>query len=121
MRGRTAAGAFAAILVLAPAALAGTQAPPVRYDHPHRSLRILERDYFDVDPICRAMFPRARFPLATNTHRILGCAGIGDGRRPCWIIVPRAGEGLIPEEQRAEIIRHERAHCNGWPADHPTD
>jgi hypothetical protein len=104
-----------------PAALAGTQEPPARYDHPHPSLRILERDYYDVDPICRVMFPRTRFPLATDTHRILGCAGIGDGHRQCWIIVPRSGEGFVSEERRAEIIRHERAHCNGWPSDHPAE
>jgi hypothetical protein len=121
MRGRIAIGTVGASLALAPAALAGTQAPPVRYDHPHPSLRILQRDYLAVDPICRAMFPRTRFPLATNTHRILGCAQVGDGERPCWIVVPRAGEGLISEAQRAEIIRHEQGHCNGWPGDHPTE
>jgi hypothetical protein len=112
-------GALAATLLCVPAALAGTQEPPARYDHAHPSLRILERDYYDVDPICRVMFPRTRFPLATDTHRILGCAGIGDGNRPCWIIVPRSGEGFVSEERRAEIVRHERAHCNGWPSDHP--
>ena len=118
MHAGIATGLIAAAL-LCPSAAFATQAPPARFDHPHPSLQILERDYLDVDPICRVMFPRARFPLATNTHRILGCAEVGDGKRPCWIIVPRTGEGLISEEGRAEIIRHERAHCNGWPSDHP--
>src|SRR5688572_29383399 len=112
-------GAFVATLVCASGALAATQEPPARYDHTHKSLRILERNYYEVDPLCRAMFPRTRFPLATDTHRILGCAGIGDGERPCWIIVPRSGERFISETRRAEIIRHERAHCNGWPGHHP--
>jgi hypothetical protein len=111
--------ALAAALSWAPGAAAATEAPPVRYDHPHRALNILERSYYDVDPLCRKMFPRTRFPAATDTHRILGCAGIGDGVRPCWIIVPKPGEGFITEGRRAEIIRHERAHCNGWPGYHP--
>jgi hypothetical protein len=33
--------------------------------------------------------------------------------------VPRSGERFISETRRAEIIRHERAHCNGWPGHHP--
>jgi hypothetical protein len=72
----------------------------------------------DVDPICRSLFPRSRFPAATETHRITGCGEVSDGRRLCRIIVPKQGEGRITEEHRAAIIRHERAHCNGWSASH---
>lgn len=112
--------ALAAAVWCAPGAALAAQAPPAHYDHPHQSLRILERPYYDVDPLCRKIFPRARFPAATETHRVLGCAGIGDGVRPCWIIVPKQGERFVMESRRAEIIRHERAHCNGWPGNHPS-
>lgn len=101
------------------AAAAAPVRPPERYDHAHPALVIVEQDYYKVDPFCRSMFPRSKFPAATDTHRVLGCADIGDGVGPCRIFVPRSGEGRISIEARADIVRHERAHCNGWPADHP--
>jgi hypothetical protein len=103
---------------LSGAALAAPQPPPERFDHAHPALIIVERDYRAVDPVCRQMFPRSKFPAATETHRITGCAEIGDGQRPCHIWVPRADEGVISAEHRAAIVRHETAHCNGWPSNH---
>jgi hypothetical protein len=92
--------------------------PPPQYDHAHPSLLIDERNYYDVDPICRTRFPRSNFPPVTGSMRIMGCADIGNGRAPCRIVVPSVG-GLISAERQTMIIRHERAHCNGWPANHP--
>lgn len=34
---------------------------------------------------------------------------------PCIIIL----RGDFSPSVRAAILRHEKAHCNGWPADHP--
>ncbi len=110
--------AAAAALALCGTAGAAPEAPPAHYDHAHPALIIVEEDFRQIDPVCRDMFPRSKFPAATETHRITGCADIGDGSRPCRIFVPRAGEGVISAEHRAAIIRHERAHCNGWPANH---
>ena len=110
---------LAAFLVLSGIAAAVPSKPPKRYDHAHAALIIVQKPYRKVDPLCRAMFPRSRFPAATETHRIAGCAEVGDGRRPCRIFVPKRGEGIITEAHRAAIIRHERAHCNGWPSHHP--
>jgi hypothetical protein len=92
--------------------------PPSPYDHAHPNLIIDQRNYYDVDPLCRSRFPRSNFPPVSGSLRIMGCADIGDGRSPCRIVVPLVG-GLISEERQAMIIRHERAHCNGWPASHP--
>ncbi len=110
---------LAAATLLSTAAAAEPVKPPERFDHEHPSLRIVEQNYFDVDGACRAMFPSVAFPAATDTHRVTGCAKVSDGANPCWIVVPRRGEGVISEAYRAKIIRHERAHCNGWPSDHP--
>lgn len=114
---RVAVAAFA-VLALWSSAKAAPEPPPPRYDKAHPALVIIEKNYLDIDPVCRTMFPRSKFPAATETHRITGCADLGDGSRPCRIFVPRAGEGMISAEHRAAIIRHERAHCNGWPANH---
>lgn len=43
----------------------------------------------------------------------LGCTAIGNGSGRCVITIAKVG-------QDAELIRHERAHCNGWPAWHPS-
>lgn len=111
-------GAAASVLICG-SAFAVPSDPPARYDRPHPALVIIEKDYREVDPVCRSMFPRSRFPAATETHRITGCADVGDGTRACRIFVPRQGEGVITAAHRARIVRHERAHCNGWPGSHP--
>jgi hypothetical protein len=108
----------AAFLLCGGVAAAGQADPPAEYDHWHPALIIEEQDYFDIDPICRGRFPRSNFPPVTGSQRIMGCADIGDGISPCRIVVPVAG-GIISHEKRELIIRHERAHCNGWPAHHP--
>lgn len=108
-----------ACLLLSGQASAEPKEPPARFDRPHPDMQIVERDYRAVDPACRRMFRSGYFPAATDKHRVTGCAMIGDGQAPCWIIVPRPGERVIPEAHRGKIVRHERAHCNGWPSSHP--
>ncbi len=51
--------------------------------------------------------------------RRLGCAFPSPWKDKCEIlIVPdKAFKGL--DYTKAEIMRHELAHCNGWPGDHP--
>ncbi len=111
--------ALAALLLLNSSAAAEVSKPPKRYDRAHPALIVVQKSYRGIDPLCRAKFPRSRFPAVTDTHRITGCAEIGNGRRPCRIFVPKRGEGVISERRIAAIIRHERALCNGWPSHHP--
>ena len=111
--------ALAAFVLLCGSAAGEPSKPPKRYDHRHPALIVVEQTFRKIDPLCRAMFPRNRFPAATETHRITGCGEIGDGRQPCRILVPKRGEGVISEAHRRAIIRHETAHCNGWPSHHP--
>ena len=114
-------GACAALLMLSGGvAVADQVVPPAHYDHWHPALVIQEMDFYEVDPLCRGRFPRSNFPPVTGSQRIMGCADIGDGTEPCRIVVPRLG-GNVSDERRAMIIRHERAHCNGWPANHPVE
>lgn len=110
--------ACAALLLSGSHTFADQVEPPARYDHWHPALVIEEKNFFDVDPLCRGRFPRSNFPPVTGSQRIMGCADIGNGVEPCRIVVPMIG-GNVSAERQALIIRHERAHCNGWPADHP--
>ena len=45
-----------------------------------------------------------------------GCSGFTHGARNgvCEIYVVRSGNWI-----ESVVIRHELAHCNGWPANHP--
>lgn len=92
--------------------------PPARYDRAHPDLRVERFAYLDVDPQCRKAFPKTKLPAATDTHRITGCAPVSDGKLPCFVMMPRRGD--LPPAHLEAIFRHERAHCNGWPADHPS-
>ena len=84
----------------------GVTTPPARYDHPHPDMLVIERSPAEVDRICRAIGAHSR-----ANSRIVACAPIGKAR--CAIVIPKN------HPQKAALIRHERAHCNGWPANHP--
>lgn len=45
-----------------------------------------------------------------------GCSRI-IGKGYCQVFI----NSDLPENIRQSVFRHELAHCNGWPADHPTD
>ena len=44
---------------------------------------------------------------------VLGCATVVHGK--CWILISHKPLPI----PRSEVIRHERAHCNGWASHHP--
>lgn len=71
--------------------------PPAQFDHTFRGPTTIR--YLSLDQLARLCGGPA-----------LGCTAIGGPR--CDINIARIG-------QDAELIRHERAHCNGWPAWHP--
>jgi hypothetical protein len=76
--------------------------PPVRYNHPY-SGPVIER----VLPLRAARWARA----AKGVHAD-ACSWLSG--RTCYLVIPR---GRPVKDLRA-YIRHERAHCNGWPEDH---
>jgi hypothetical protein len=45
---------------------------------------------------------------------IAACSFVDDGT--CYMVLPSDGQTSV-----AVYRRHETAHCNGWPADHPQD
>lgn len=71
--------------------------PPVQFDRPFRGPTTIR--FLTLDQLAHLCGGPA-----------LGCTAIGGAR--CDINIAHVG-------QDAELIRHERAHCNGWPAWHP--
>lgn len=109
--------AIAAFLALAGAAEAFTvDPPPATYDRPHPNLVIVETPTGKVRNMCGRLLGRRNFERSGRLH---ACASIGDGRSPCVIVLPKVGEGGISKRDRQALLRHERAHCNGWPGNHP--
>lgn len=109
--------AIAAFLMLVGAVEAFTvDPPPARYDRPHPDLVIVETPHGNVRSMCGRLLGHRNFERAGHLH---ACASIGDGRSPCIVVLPKAGAGGVTKAQREALLRHERAHCNGWPGYHP--
>ena len=78
--------------------------PPARYNHPYHG------------PVDERVMPVAEVrTLCTSvgaSGRFVACAWVSDG--VCHIV--------LPNDERAPVStyrRHEIAHCNGWPENHP--
>lgn len=72
--------------------------PPARYDYPP-----------NPPPIVRVV-PTTKGVCSGNLY---GCAF--RIKRDCVLYV----SATLSAPARAAVLRHERAHCNGWPAHHP--
>ena len=106
--------AWFALVSIGQASPVNVTPPPERFDRPHPNLVLLETPAGDVRRLCGALFGSYNF---ARFGRVDGCAAVGDGQRPCIVIVPEHGAISAPE--REILIRHERAHCNGWAGSHP--
>jgi len=79
--------------------------PPPRYLHP-----------FNGPVIERVLsLSAARRACARMGTRADACSWVKGGK--CYIVIPRNG----PVRDLHPYRRHELAHCNGWPADHPME
>ena len=87
-----------------PAHYAARLEPPARYDHPYNG-QIDERvmPEAQVRSVCMSM----GLDLLT-----VACSWVSSGT--CYIVLPNDEQAPV-----ATYSRHEIAHCNGWPADHP--
>jgi hypothetical protein len=104
------------ILLLANSALAlEVITPPRQYDRPHPNLIILEVPRSQVSQLCRQLFGRN----FSRSGELNACAAVGDGASSCIVVLPAIGEGGIFRGNRAALLRHEQAHCNGWSGSHP--
>ena len=51
----------------------------------------------------------------TGKFEDIGCAAISTN--VCFILINQT----LPSRVYDAVLRHETAHCHGWPAEHPTD
>jgi hypothetical protein len=89
-----------------PARAAAELEPPAKYDHPYDG-EVEERvvSEAEVRTVCTSM---------GTDHLVAACSWQNDGT--CYIVIPNDGQAPVDTYRR-----HEIAHCNGWPADHPHD
>jgi hypothetical protein len=79
--------------------------PPAKYNHPYHG-PVEER----VMPVAEV---RALCTSVGASGPFVACAWVSDG--VCHIVLPNDEPAPV-----STYRRHEIAHCNGWPADHPT-
>jgi hypothetical protein len=78
--------------------------PPVQYNHPYVG-RVVER----VMPVAEA---RALCTSQGASPRGVACSWVSDGT--CYLVLPSDEQAPV-----STYRRHETAHCNGWPSNHP--
>lgn len=84
------------------------QAPPAVYDHQfHGTVQIHQHRMGEVERYCGLFTP------------VLGCTPIGGLGGVCHINIVTPGLDGISKSFYLRVLRHEMAHCNGWPAGHP--
>ena len=85
--------------------------PPAIYQRAYRgALSIRQGTLAQVEHYCHTM------QGIVSQYRALGCSKVDEGS--CFVMIPKIG-GPVTASIQAEIRRHELAHCNGWPGDHP--
>jgi hypothetical protein len=78
--------------------------PPAQYDHPYDG-PVVER----VIPLAKA---RALCTSLGASPKSVACSWVSDGI--CYVVLPNDEQAPV-----STYRRHETAHCNGWPANHP--
>jgi hypothetical protein len=89
--------------------------PPPEYDHPFQGTTeiIYATDQAALKAACR-------LEKLNPEHIVLGCRHVvGTPPQACVILLPPQKDIEATGIPVAQIIRHEEAHCSGWPADHP--
>jgi hypothetical protein len=81
-----------------------TLEPPAQYNHPYDG-PVVER----VMPVAEV---RALCTSQGASSRGVACSWVSDGT--CYIVLPNDEQASV-----STYRRHEIAHCNGWPANHP--
>jgi hypothetical protein len=85
--------------------------PPEEFDRPFDGRVVIQeaRDGAEVRKLCPSM-------LFTITP--LGCSYRIEGTNLCGIVKVSDDQIRAAGHDPEIFMRHERGHCNGWPADH---
>jgi hypothetical protein len=88
-----------ALSILVPGAALASP-PPARYDYkPKMPVKVIRVDAVPV--------------LCKNAMQKIACTW--PAKRSCVIVIAKQ----LPRGWYSGVLRHERAHCNGWPGSHP--
>lgn len=88
--------------------------PPAQFDHRYAGTMVsIVAPLDEADAICRAMEMVFYGETLPDDHVFMGCAFWANGH--CIVVAADRKE----EPTTEQTLRHERAHCNGWAADHP--
>jgi hypothetical protein len=110
-RARGILAALSVSAALTTGAAASPLEPPERFDHPYPGdVQINLMDSRFVGKKCR------EWCAGRSPADAVGCAWVADDSARTCVVVIAARTKKAPIEA---ILRHEIAHCNGWPADHP--
>jgi len=93
--------------------------PPAEFDKPYEGVLAFHRmPVADIQKICAHRFACAMVISTYNDGKLWALSVTGN-RVACIILLPP--DNVIKEhhQEPKDIIRHETAHCNGWPSDHP--
>jgi len=91
-----------------------TSKPPAEYDKPYMGELMIRRMATEQD--MRNAFPKAPFKTNAQSHAP-AISFHNETRCEVFIVSDRTLKAL--GMNYALTLRHELAHCNGWPADHP--
>lgn len=108
-------------ILIAIASVANAGMPPSRYDRHYAGYLIpikvpLGKAHAACNALARELGHKADHPRMIAGRHLYGCAYRGDGI--CHIVYSYDPSGKDKRMER-NVWRHEVAHCNGWPADHP--
>jgi hypothetical protein len=85
--------------------------PPSEYDHPYHGGTLVTTKVRDQDEV-RRLCPGAQFTMGVA----LACSYPIVGG--CMVVVAPEADIKAFSMELNLVMRHEVAHCNGWPADH---
>jgi hypothetical protein len=80
--------------------------PPEQYDHPYDG------------PVDESVMP------VSEVRALCASIGAAFGVACAWVTEDDVCHIVLPNDYQAPVAlyrRHEIAHCNGWPADHPRE
>lgn len=90
--------------------------PPKEYDHPYAGVIVEHKvAYGDANATCDAI--AARRKETRSGFATYGCA-FTSRKGKCEIVVSYDPTGR-DKKMLSNTRKHERGHCNGWPASHP--
>ncbi|OYW31673.1 MAG: hypothetical protein B7Z45_10140 [Azorhizobium sp. 12-66-6] len=88
--------------------------PPGEFDKPVRiQTKISTIPYMEVDKVCS-------WPMRSEEAmggRIEGCARVYNA--VCYVVLSAIDGVFMTRGKYARLLKHELAHCNGWPSHHP--